>query len=50
MSPEVKKAAKSITKKDARDFAATKHKDLPEKVEESFIDRLNQALFEARNR
>jgi len=32
-SPEVKKAAKSMTKKEARDFAKTKHKGLPEKVD-----------------
>ncbi|HPI82163.1 MAG TPA: DUF3008 family protein [Candidatus Paceibacterota bacterium] len=31
-SPEVKQAAKSIKKKDATDFAETKHKGLPEKV------------------
>lgn len=30
-SPEVAKAAKGIGKKDAKDFAATKHKGLPEK-------------------
>jgi len=30
-SPEVKKIAKSISKKDAEDFAATKHDGLPEK-------------------
>ena len=31
-SPEVKKAAKSMKKGDATDFAETKHKGLPEKV------------------
>jgi hypothetical protein len=31
-SPELKKTAKSMGKKDAEDFAATKHKGLPEKV------------------
>ena len=31
-SPEVAKAAASIKKKDAKDFASTKHKKLPEKV------------------
>jgi len=30
-SPEVAKAAASIKKKDAKDFASTKHKKLPEK-------------------
>ena len=34
-SPEVAKAAASMKKKDARDFASTKHKRLPDKVEES---------------
>ena len=33
-SPEVAKAAKEMTKKQAHDFAATKHKGLPEKKEE----------------
>ena len=31
-SEEVKKIAKSISKKDAEDFAKTKHKGLPNKV------------------
>ena len=41
-SPEVAKAAASIKKKDAKDFASTKHKKLPEKVvskEETKYDR-----------
>ncbi len=33
-SPEVAKVAKSMTKSDAKDFAKTKHKGLPEKVKE----------------
>ena len=33
-SPEVAKAAKGMTKKEARKFAKTKHKGLPEKVKE----------------
>lgn len=32
-SPEVKKAADSMSKKDVKDFASTKHKGLPEEVE-----------------
>lgn len=32
VSNEVKNAAKNISLKDAKDFASTKHKDLPEKV------------------
>ena len=34
-SPEVAKVAKSIGKKDAKDFASTKHKGLPSHVKES---------------
>lgn len=30
-SLEIKKIAKSVNKKDAKDFAATKHNNLPEK-------------------
>ena len=37
-SPEVKKAAASIKKKDAKDFAGTKHKGLPNKVESLDIE------------
>ena len=33
-SPEVAKSAKEITKKEAKKFASTKHKGLPEKVKE----------------
>lgn len=35
-SPEVAKVAKSMGKKDARDFAATKHKGLPQHVSEKY--------------
>jgi hypothetical protein len=34
-SPEVEAAAKGMTKKEAKKFAKTKHKGLPEKIEES---------------
>lgn len=34
VSDEVKKAAKSMTDKEAEDFASTKHKGLPEKIDE----------------
>jgi len=37
---EIKKLSKSMTKKQLRDFAKTKHKNLPEKVEEK-IKRFN---------
>ncbi len=36
-SSAVKKAAKSMKKKDAKDFASTKHKGLPEKVKKTFV-------------
>ena len=35
-SPELKKVAKTMGKKDAKDFAATKHKGLPSRVDEGF--------------
>ena len=35
MSPEVEAAAKGMTKKEAKKFAKTKHKGIPEKVEEA---------------
>jgi len=36
-SAAVKKAAKSMKKKDVKDFAKTKHKGLPEKVDETHL-------------
>ena len=33
-SPELKKTARTMSKKDAKDFASTKHKGLPKKVDE----------------
>ena len=44
-SSEVAKAAASMSKKDAKDFASTKHKKLPEKVvskEETKYDRYDK--------
>lgn len=35
VSPEVRKAAKTMKKKDVKDFASTKHKGLPTKVDEA---------------
>jgi hypothetical protein len=32
-SPELKKAAKGMTKKAAKDYASTKHKGLPKRVD-----------------
>ena len=34
---EIKKLAKSMTKKQLKDFAGTKHKGLPEKIEERIM-------------
>lgn len=36
-SPAIKKAAKSMKKKDVKDFASTKHKGLPKKVKKKKI-------------
>jgi len=43
-SPEVAKVAKGMGKKDAKDYASTKHKGLPEKVKEttSLMDEWSQ--------
>lgn len=37
VSQSVRDTAKSIKKKDAKDFASTKHKNLPDKVPENYI-------------
>ncbi len=39
-SPEVEKAADSMSDKDAKDFASTSHKGLPDKVKEAIIKEL----------
>lgn len=45
-SPAVKKAAKGMTDKAAKDFASTKTKGLPKHVKkESFEDKLHSAFF-----
>jgi len=49
-SPEIKKAAKSMKKKDAEDFAATKHKGLPEKVKENFVPETLDAFMNEESR
>ena len=41
-SPELKKVAKTMGKKDAKDFAATKHKGLPKKVNEGLNVMLDE--------
>ena len=46
-SPEVAKAAASIKKKDAKDFASTKHKKLPEKkvAKEGLVKEIRQRQY-----
>jgi len=44
-SPEVAKAAKSMSKKDVKDFAKTKHKGLPDKVDE--VNKAHNTMFKA---
>jgi len=43
-SPELKKVAKTMGKKDAKDFANTKHKGLPQKVSEgvNFVEMMRE--------
>lgn len=40
-SPELKKVARTMGKKDAKDFASTKHKGLPKKVGESEVNEVS---------
>jgi hypothetical protein len=52
-SSELKKAAKTMSKKDAKDFASTKHKGLPKKVNEGLnlmLDEDGQTLTHVVNR
>lgn len=42
-SSKIKKAANGMTMGDVKDFAETKHKGLPEKVEEQVIIRLTES-------
>ena len=46
-SPEVAKAADSISDKDAKDFASTKHKGLPNKVEQRLKEIIRETLRES---
>ena len=41
-SPEVKKVAQSMKKKDAKDFASTSHKGLPRKVKQEILNKLKE--------
>jgi len=43
-SPEVAKAAADMSKKSAKDFASTKHKGLPNKVEEEGVKKLKEYI------
>ena len=45
-SKEVEKAADSMTKKDAKDYAYTSHKGLPNKVEERLKEIIRETLRE----
>ena len=47
-SPEAEKAAQDMSKKDVKDFASTKHKGLPKKVESE--STLNQRIKELRKK
>ncbi len=42
VSQDVKDAAKSMSKKDAKDYASTKHKGLPKKVKQEILNRLKK--------
>jgi hypothetical protein len=43
-SPEVQKAADSMTDKDAKDFASTSHDGLPDHVKEAFKQKIREIL------
>jgi len=42
VSQSVKDAAKSMSKKDAKDFASTSHKGLPRKVKQEILNKLKE--------
>ena len=42
VSQDVRDAAKSMSKKDAKDFASTKHKGLPKKVKQEILNKLKE--------
>ena len=46
-SPEVAKVAGEISKKDAKDFASTKHKGLPEKKKPK--EEVNEVMLDKEN-
>jgi hypothetical protein len=43
-SPEVAKVAKDMGKKDVKDFASTKHKDLPDHITEEMVQQLKEKI------
>jgi len=47
-SPEAEKAARDISKKDVKDFASTKHKGLPKKVQQE--GKLHKRIKELKNK
>lgn len=49
-SNDIKDAAKSMSKKDAKDFASTKHKNLPNRVKQEIYNRLKQEYAMIDNR
>ncbi len=48
-SKEVAKAADSMKKKDAKDFASTKHKGLPDHVDEDYLNPAQQNIKNAKD-
>lgn len=46
VSPEVKKAAKDMSYSDAEDFASTKHKGLPQHVEQKLREYIRKVVKE----
>ncbi len=49
VSPEVKKAADTMTRKEVRKFAKTKHKGLPERVDEKITSILREEIANTLN-
>ena len=45
VSQDVRDAAKNMKKKDAKDFASTKHKGLPDKVKKENMDEIFEQVF-----
>lgn len=43
-SPELKKVARTMKKSDAKDFAKTKHKGLPDHVDEKWSEKYKRSI------